>query len=142
MTPAKQRALVTILIGLGLIIVGVFGIRTVHAFREFRAHRPPPPFETEQPETDVEWIRDWMTIPFIGRMYHVPPPLIFEALQIPMDKKTKEKSLMQLNEEYYPDQPGFVEAKVKSVVLENIPPTPIPAATAIPPATVIPPASP
>src|SRR5215213_1896399 len=78
MTPNKQRVLVTSLIIFGIMIVGFFGLRTFHAFREFRGHRPPPPFKTEQPETDVELIRDWMTVPFTARMYHVPVSIIFE----------------------------------------------------------------
>lgn len=121
MTPVKQRALVSVLIGLGIIFIGIFGLRTVNAFREFRSHRPPPPFKNEQPETDVELIRDWMTIPFIAHMYHVHPPVIFEALNIPIHNN-EEKSLKQLNDEYYPDVDGFVEAKVKEVVLQNLPP--------------------
>ena len=144
MTPARQRALVTILIGLGLLTVGFFGLRTFRAFREFGGHRPPhPPFENRPAETDVELIRDWMTIPFLGKMYHVPPPLIFEALQIPNDKKTEEKNLKELNDEYFPDQPGYVLTTVKAVLQANIPPpTAIPPATTIPPATVVPPSAP
>jgi len=108
MTPTKQRALILALIGLGVLIVGVFGLRTIHAFGEFRGHRPPhPPFDKGQPATDVELIRDWMTIPSIGKMYHVPPPLIFEALKIPHNGNDK-KSLKQLNDEYFPNQPGRV----------------------------------
>jgi hypothetical protein len=144
MTPSRQRALVTILIGLGLLTVGFFGWRTVHAFREFRGHRPPhPPFENRPAETDVELIRDWMTIPFIAKMYHVPPPVILEALQIPADKKNEEKSLKDLNDEYFPDKPGYVLTTVKAVVQANIPPpTVAPPATAIPPATMVPPSAP
>lgn len=140
MTPTKQRALVTILIGLGVLIAGFFGWRTVHAFREFNGHRPPrPPFEKGQPETDVEFIRDWMTIPFIGKMYHVPPPAIFEALHIPKAKKNEEKSLKQLNDEYFADQPNYVLNTVKAVVQANLPPpTAMPPATSNAPATPVP----
>jgi hypothetical protein len=138
MTPTKQRALVTVLIGLGLLIVGFFGWRTVHAFREFHGHRPPPPpFENRPAETDVELIRDWMTIPFIGKMYHVPPPLIFEALHIPKDKKNEEKSLKKLNDEYFADQPDYILTTVKAVVQAHLPPP-----TAIPPTTIVPPPAP
>lgn len=122
MTPSRQRTLVLILIGLGLLTIGFFGIRTVSAFRQFRGHRPPhPPFENQQPATDVQLIRDWMTIPFIGKMYHVPPPLIFDALDIPMNGN-EEKSLEQLNEEYFPKEEKFVEKTVKEVVSQNLPP--------------------
>jgi hypothetical protein len=133
MTPAKQRALVIILIGLGILIVGFFGLRTIHAFGEFRGHRPPHrPFESRQPVTDVELIRDWMTIPMIGKMYHVPPPVIFDALQLPHNGVDK-KSLKQLNDEYFPDQSGHVLEVVKATVQANLPPTPIAVATAISP---------
>jgi hypothetical protein len=139
MSPARQRALVTALIGLGLIIVGFFGIRTVSAFKEFRGHRPPPPFEmTGQPETDVELIRDWMTIGFIAHTYNVHPRLLYKALDI-RPNGNEEKSLKQLNDEYFPDQPSHVLQVVKATIQANLPPpTAIPPATAIPAATVVP----
>src|SRR5512138_3455621 len=96
----RQRNFFLGLIIIGLIIVGFFGLRTFRAFRQFHGHRPPPPFATEHVETDVSLIRDWMTVPFIGRTYHVPPRLLFEALGIP-EHQNKEKSLKQLNDEYY-----------------------------------------
>ncbi len=137
MTPSRQRTWVTILIALGLLTVGFFGLRTFHAFREFRGHRPPhPPFDNRPAETDVELIRDWMTIPFIAKMYHVPPHVIFAALNIPKDKN-QEKSLKQLNDEYFADQPGYALTTVKAVVQANIPPP-----TAVPPATIVPPSAP
>ena len=110
----KQRSLVTTLILLGMIIAIFFGLRTARAFRQFREHRPPPPFATK-PETDVNLIRDWMTIPFISRMYHVKPHILFEALEIP-EQENREKSLKQLNEEYYPQAEGIVIEKVKAAV--------------------------
>jgi hypothetical protein len=116
----KQRALVIGLIFIGLLIVGIFGWRTARAFREFRGHRPAPPLAAEPMETDVTLIRDWMTIPFISKMYHVPPHILFKALDIP-EHKNKEKSLKQLNEEYYPEVEGFVLEKVKATILANQP---------------------
>lgn len=119
----KQRALVIGLILVGLIIVGFFGLRMARAFREFRGHPPPPPFATEHVETDVSLIRDWMTIPFIAKMYHVPPQMLFKALDLP-EHKNKEKSLKQLNEEYYPEAEGIVLEKVKATILAIQPQTP------------------
>jgi len=136
MTPTKQRALMTILIGLGIIFVGIFGLRTAHAFRKFREHRPPAaPFEMGQSATDVELIRDWMTVPFIGRMYHIPPPILFEALGITRNKANEEKSLKQLNEEYFPNQPGVVLDLVKATVQANLLPSTISSKTAVAPAS-------
>src|ERR1044071_2787427 len=116
----RQRNFVAGLIIIGLMIIGFFGLRTARAFRQFHGHRPPPPFEGEHIETDVSLIRDWMTIPFISRMYHVPPPVLFEALQIP-EQGNKEKSLKQLNEQYFPQEAGVVLEKVKAAISANQP---------------------
>ena len=59
-----------------------------------------------------------MTIPFISRMYHVPH-ILFEALDIP--EQEQEKSLKQLNEEYFPQVAGVVLEKIKAAVLANQP---------------------
>jgi len=134
----KQRAFVISLILIGLAIVGFFGLRTARAFREFRGHRPgpPPPFAPQHVETDVSLIRDWMTVPFIAKMYRVPAHLLFKAVDVPKHGN-KEKSLKQLNDEYYPEADGIVLEKVKAAVLaelENQPqPTPTPPATPVTP---------
>ena len=119
MTPSRVRTLIFVLIFIGGLIVGFFGLRTLHAIRELGGHRPPPPpsaAETEGIETDVELIREWMTIPFISKMYHVPPNVLFDALGIPASKN-REKSLKRLNREYFPQAEGFVLEKIKAAVL-------------------------
>jgi len=116
----RQRNFVIGLIIIGLMIIGFFGLRTARAFRQFHGHRPPPPFATEHVETDVSLIRDWMTVPFISRMYHVPALILFNALEIP-EHGNKEKSLKQLNEEYYPQGEEVVLEKIKTTVLANQP---------------------
>lgn len=127
MTPFLQRVLVSALIIFGIWIATFFGLRTYHAYNEVREHRPPPPqFKNERPETDVQLIEDWMTIPFIARMYHVSPVVLFDAVNIP-EKANREKSLKQINEKYFPDTPGFVLKLVKATVQANLPP-----ATALP----------
>lgn len=115
----KQRNFVTGLIILGLLFVIFFGLRTARAIRQFRDHRPPPPFATKPIETDVDLIRDWMTIPFVSKMYHVKPHLLFETLEIP-EQENREKSLRQLNDEYYPQEEGVVLEKVKAAVQAEI----------------------
>ena len=126
----KQRALTIGLILVGILVTVFFGMRVFHAFNKFNGHRPPP---HDKVETDVELIRGWMTISFIGQMYHVPPPIIFEALNIPPDGNM-EKSLKDLNEEYYSDKAGFVLETVKQTVQANLPPPePDPDSTKLPP---------
>lgn len=125
-TNPKQRKFVIGLILIGLAIIIFFGLRTVRAFRDFHGHHPPPVFATKPVETDVELIRDWMTIPFISKMYHVPPDLLFEALGI-TPQGNREKSLKQLNEEYFPQAEGSVLEMVKAAVIAALPePPPLP----------------
>lgn len=119
MTPSRLRTLIFILILMGGLIVGFFGVRTLHAFREFGRHRPPPSpsaADAGQIETDVELIREWMTIPFISKMYHVPANVLFDTLGIPANKN-REKSLKRLNKEYFPQAEGIVLEKIKATVL-------------------------
>jgi hypothetical protein len=119
MTPWRLRALTFVMIFIGGIIVGIFGLRTFHAFRGFREHGPPPPpsaADAAQLETDVELIREWMTIPFVAKMYHLRPHVLFEALDIP-EQGNREKSLQQLNEEYYPESDGIVMEMIKATIL-------------------------
>ncbi len=142
MTPFRQRVLVTTLIIFGVVIVGFFGLRTFHAFREFRGHRPPHPFENRPAETDVELIRDWMTIGSLSHTYRTPPRLLYDALGIPPNGN-EHKSLKQLNDEYFPDQPGHVLETVKAAIQGSLPPpTADPPATPVPPGTEVPPSSP
>lgn len=137
MTPARQRVLMIGLIILGILIVGFFGLRSFHAFNDFRGHRPPPP--RGRIETDVDKIQEWMTIPFISRAYLIPDRMLFEALDIP-EEGNREKSLKDLNDEYYPQEDGFVMETVKAAISERKPPPPPPDAkkTAIPAATATP----
>lgn len=118
MSPRLQRVLILGLISLGILIVGFFGIRALFALREFRRHGgPPPPLAEalEKRETDVELIRDWMTIPYISMTYQVHPRELFDAIGI-SPRKNEERSLLQLNEEFFPDQPGVVIELIKAVV--------------------------
>ena len=142
MTPFLQRDLDSALIIFGIWIAAFFGLRTIHAYSEVREHRPPPPFKSEQPETNVNLIEDWMTIPFIARMYHIHPAVLFEALSIP-GEANKERSLKQINEKYFPDQPGLALELIKTAVQASLPPlTALPSLTAVPPATIVPGVSP
>jgi hypothetical protein len=124
MSPKKQRLAITALIVLGMLFVGFFGLRAVRAARHIREGRfgpgnPPPPAS----ETDVELIRDWMTIPYIAKTYGVPDRMLFKELRIP-DEGNREKSLKELNDEYFSNQAGFVLDEVKKAITGHRPPTP------------------
>lgn len=123
MTPARQRALILGLIITGMVFAGYFGLRTLHAFRDFRGHRPPPiPVAlTESVETNVDLIREWMTIPYISSTYYVPQYILFDAVGI-SSEGNEEKSLEALNREYFPNANEIVIAKIKAAVPANRPP--------------------
>ncbi len=135
-TRPQQRARVIGLIVIGILFTAFFGMRVMHAFRKFNGHRPPPAGKIE---TDVELIRDWMTVPFIARMYHVHEEIIFESLEI-SPQENRDKSLEDLNQAYFPQADGLVLEKVKAAILANQPPrAPVPPDTAIPPLMPVPP---
>lgn len=124
--PKKHTMLVIGLIILGVAFTAFFGMRAFHAFRQFNGHRPPPPGHPGKVETDVELIRGWMTVPFIAELYAVPEPALFEALNIPAQKENREKSLRDLNRQYYPGTEEFVLETVKATVTRLQPPTATP----------------
>lgn len=124
----KQRILVISLIIIGVIFSIFFGIRVFHSFKNFdgQGRRPPPPGKIE---TDVELIRGWMTIPFIAELYHVPEPVIFDAVNIPPEGN-REKSIKDLAQDFYPNDNAFLLETVKTTILAHQPPlTPTPPAT-------------
>lgn len=112
----KQRLLTAGLILIGMLVIVFFGINTIHALKRLRGHGP---FNGKPPvanQTDVELIRDWMTIPYIADTYDVPPEALFFSLGIPFEKQNGRKSLKQLNDEYFPDQPDIVLLQVKDAI--------------------------
>ena len=120
----RQRAFVIGLIIIGIIFSAFFGMRAVHAYKKFIGHRPPKP---GQVETDVELIRGWMPIPFVAKTYRVPEKEIFVALNIP-PLGNHNKSIKELNQDFYPDKDGYVMGVVKATILAH--------QTSLPPITV------
>lgn len=135
---SKQRAIIIGLTILGCLLILFFGLRALRAFQKFDGRVPHQDFP-EKLETDVERVRDWMTIPFISRMYGVPEPILYDALGISPEGNHK-KSLRDLNQEYFPETDGVVIQLIKAALLANQkPPTPVPPLTAVPPLTPVPP---
>lgn len=138
MMTRRQKLFVIALTVVGCLLIIFFGWRAFHAFQKFDRHGPPPHANfPDELETDVERVREWMTIPFISRMYGVPEPILYDALGIPSEGNHK-KSLEELNRKYFPETEGIVIQIVKETLLANQPPpTPIPPDTPVPPLTPI-----
>jgi hypothetical protein len=124
MSQTKQRLVIAGLIIAGMLIIAFFGVRAVYAFRHIRdggfgpgrPHLPPS-------ETDVELIRDWMTIPYIADTYGVPDRMLFKELKI-SEEGNREKSLKELNDAYFPSQSSYVLAEIKKAITDHRPPAP------------------
>jgi hypothetical protein len=132
----KQRIITFGLIVFGLLVTVFFGARMLHTYKRF--HRPGPLFSKPPSanSTDAELIRDWMTVPYVADTYETPPDVIFFSLGIVPEKGAGRKSLKELNNEYYPDQPGIVLQHVHDLIkaLQDQSPPPKPLSPAITPA--------
>jgi hypothetical protein len=101
--------LTTILIVVGLLLIIWFGMRSaVSAIRIWRTGLQPG-------VTDVEAIRGWMTIPYIGQAFGVPEEYLFEALGIPAEGH-RTKSLGKLNREYAPGERRAILNRLKAAI--------------------------
>lgn len=107
------------LILIGLLLVGVFGVRTVVSY--IRIQRT----GLQSGVTDVEAIRGWMTIPYIAQAYGVPEEFIFAQVGIPQTDN-QAKSLSQLNRSYAPGESAVILSRVKAAIrqYQAKPPTP------------------
>jgi len=142
----KKHMVTILLILAGIAIILFFGSGALRAFKHMDGHGPfdDGPFDGKPPaanQADVSLIRDWMTVPYIAKMYQVPPDAILKGLEIhEKDDEDKKLSLKQLNEKYYPDQEGVVLAHIQSIIQAfqkqehppHFPATPIFTSTATP----------
>ena len=54
---------------------------------------------------DPQAIRGWMTIPYIARVYNIPPDILYQAIHVSPAANNR-KSLDELNRIYHPGQRG------------------------------------
>lgn len=75
--PARRLAPTIVLLVVGVALIGFFGFRVYHNYTRFQQFR-------RAPETvNADDLRDWMTLPYIGHAYGVPPDALFDALGLP-----------------------------------------------------------
>lgn len=106
MTPApprrpllSQRSIAIILVVVGVLLVGMFGLRAFRSLTGIRQNglEPGPP--------GVERIRGWMTVPHVADIYDIPASEIFAELGIPQEGNAQ-LGLEQIARQYNlsPDQ--------------------------------------
>ncbi|MGB0387576.1 MAG: hypothetical protein ACPGWR_22380 [Ardenticatenaceae bacterium] len=115
-TRSRREKLLTIaLIVCGVLLVGYFGLRVARGFLLFRTQPLKPGI------TDVQAIRPWMTIRYIGVAYAVPEEYLFFQLDIPFDNRTRDDTLGRLNRHFEvgepkPDEPPPIINKVQEAI--------------------------
>lgn len=88
---SKLRSAVPIaLILIGLLITVIFGIRSVHSFRQVRYIQQQG---LDTGTASVDAIQPWMTIRFIAVAYAVPEEYLYSALEIPFDRRNANRPL-------------------------------------------------
>lgn len=126
----QQKILAFVLVLFGAAALLFFGMRAFRAANKMRGHGPfgKPPAANS---ADINLIRDWMTVPYIAKMYDVPPEALFRSLDLGskqdfIQKEYDKMSLKELNDELYPDQPdvilNHVRAAIQAMQLRQRPP--------------------
>ncbi len=106
-----ERWLVVSLVVVGLLLIVIFGLRAVKSYRRIR--------HTQLPihTTDVEAIRNWMTISYLSKVYQVPEDYLFTRIGVPPDHNQR-ISLRRLGQRYRPGQPDALVKAVKEAISE------------------------
>lgn len=124
-SPLSQRTLATILVLVGLLLVGMFGLR---AFRSFTGIRQRG---LGAGPAGVEQIRGWMTLPHVADIYDVPVEEIFAELGLPQ-AGNEQLSLEEISKQYE-IRPGAMRRAIEEVVRRHQPAPPGPPGPPEPP---------
>ncbi len=142
----QQKILAFAFIVLGAAAILFFGMRAFRSMNKMRGHGPfgKPPAASQ---TDINLIRDWMTIPYIAKMYNVPPEALFKSLDLKqinkqdfIKKEYDKMSLKELNDALHPEQDGVILNHIRAVIQAmqkrqrppEFPATPLPVTTPAP----------
>ena len=108
-TTNKNSKYLIFLILVGLMLVLFFGFRMTKSFLQIRLTGLKPNTQ------DAELVKGWMTIPYIAKMYRVPPEVFYQQLNIPEEENDK-RSLAEINQKLFLGQQGFVLEQVKEII--------------------------
>jgi len=115
----RRQIWAAVLIVLGLIITGHFGLRAIASFRQLQfIHEQ----GLDRGTASVEAVSPWMTIRFIAVAYAVPEEYLYSQLNIPFERRNADRPLGRLNNDYRLGQspngrdPAIVD-QVKAAIL-------------------------
>ncbi len=110
-----------------LAITSMFAMRAMRAASHLRGGDEP--------------IRPWMSVPYIAHAYGVPPPILFEALGIPPDRRDR-RPIMRIAREQDRPVDLVIGDLMVAILTYRLPPPPLPPLTPVPPATPVLPRTP
>ena len=93
----QWRTLAILLIVVGLVIISLYGLRSLRSYREFQYIRAEG---LDRGTARIDAIRSWMTVRYVGVAYAVPEEYIFAQLEIPYNRRNSHATLGELNDEY------------------------------------------
>jgi hypothetical protein len=93
----QWRTLAILLIIIGLVIISLYGLRSIRSYREFQYIRAEG---LDRGAARLDAIRSWMTVRYVGVAYAVPEEYIFAQLEIPYNRRNSHETLGALNDEY------------------------------------------
>lgn len=107
-----KRIIIISLITIGLLLIGVFGVRAVKSFLHIRH------IETEigSPVS----LHGWMTIPFIAKSHHIPVDYLFDAIGVPR-AENEDESIHHLKNNYFDGNADAIIQAIQTAVAEYNP---------------------
>lgn len=106
-----RRTLAVLLIVIGVVVTTIYGIRSVRSYRQLQYIQAQG---LDDGTASVEAIQPWMTIRYIGVAYAVPEEYIYAELDIPFERRNRDHTLGQLNQEYRLGRP--VEGETPAII--------------------------
>lgn len=89
----SQRSIAILLVVVGVLLVGMFGLRAFRSFTGIRQNG------LDSGPPGVERIRGWMTVPHVADIYDIPASEIFAELGLP-EAGSEQLSLEQIARQY------------------------------------------
>jgi len=110
---ARRRFVIGGILVFLLLFTGYFGWHTVQRARYWREHKDEP-------------IRAWMTIGYIAHSYHVPPPVLKQALGLPANVPDKRPLARIAHEQNRPVEEliSLLNETIEAERQQKPPPTP------------------
>ena len=109
-TPPRLSRWIWVLLAFGFVLTMLFGFRLMRSFGRVRTFRHQPGV------INVDGIRPWMTVPFLSRAFNIPKDYLYQQVKVPASG-SDQKSLGELNREYFPGQPEVVLQAIKEGIL-------------------------